>query len=298
VPRRALRPSEALCNLGEIDAFFDSGKDRFDSAIRPIVEEMVRGSAEKVREAMKDGDPSELAGLKLPTKLLAKAVEVYIESARAFGYRQARIELERQGVKTLCEDMPHAMAEEFSRYLLDAWDPWTGDIESTLVWPKPGQGVISVTLKPAKLTDDDVANLVAAQTKMVTERIGGRLKQQVWDQAVDAVRKGQSADDAVQAVLDGLEESKALRGDAEVILSRSFGMGREQLFQEMASAIESLEYSAVLDRSTCDECESADGKVFAVNSPEHFAYLTPYAKCAGRSRCRCVLLPVAKQEAA
>jgi hypothetical protein len=264
VPSRPLRPSERVLNLADIGRFFESSREQFEAMVKPIVDTMIRDAIPDIQEAMKDGNPAELQGLNLDAKLLAKAVEVFVEGARAFGYRQAR--LEGASSSPALPAFTVAMANRVARaYQLK---------------------------EPDELEPDVVDNLVKAQTALITERIRTRTKQALWDEAVNAVRTGKNADSAVDAVLRQLEEAKTLRSDAGVVLSRSFSMGREQYIQQEADNIEHLELSSALEESTCPQCRALDGREFPVNSEAHREFTPPLSQCDGRNNCRCVLIPV------
>jgi hypothetical protein len=269
-PYRTLRESERVLNLAEIDSFFESGRAQFEAMVKPIVDSMVRDAIPDVRDAMADGDPSELSKLKLDSKLLAKAVEVFVEGARAFGYRQARLESGKTGSNI--GGFTFAMADKVA-----------------------GLFKLKGPIEPAALDDGLIDNLVKAQTKLVTERIANRTKQAIWDEAVNAVRTGKGADAAVDRVLAQLEEAKTLRSDAGVVLSRSFSMGREQRIQEDADNIDHLELSSALEDSTCPQCRMLDGREFKVNSEEHRELTPPLAQCDGRGNCKCVLIAVQRR---
>ena len=46
----------------------------------------------------------------------------------------------------------------------------------------------------------------------------------------------------------------------------------------------------MLDRDTCDYCESMDGESFEYGSDEHEEHIPPLTDCEGRDNCRCVLV--------
>lgn len=286
VPRRPLRPEEHHLALGEMDAFHTSARLEFESHIRDILGDMVRGAAPVIRDAMADGDPSELGALALDTKLLAKAVEVFIERARAFGYRMAGQERKRQPAGLLAKREAGKAGVPAANLLADrlahvfAFEEDDKDTEKTEPRATPPE--------PA------VAKLVKAQTQLVTNRIRQRLKQQIQDEAIDAVRRGESAGDVVESLEEDLEESKTLRTDAGFVVARSFSMGREQFWAEHGEDISHMVYSAVLDGRQCGACSLVDGREIEYGSAEHDALTPPYSDCDGGQNCRCLLVVVWK----
>ena len=296
VPRRALRPAERHLALTDIDNYFTSGRDQFEARLKGVVEDMVRSAREEVAEAMKDNDPSELKGLKLDTKLLGKALEVFIEEARSFGYRQARQEYIRQtsAVPPWEPSPPMAFAMgvlmKGQLALADHEDPTApiDDDEVAKMVRSTRERTARGTL--GRLDDEKVNQLVGAQTKLLTERIRNRTREMLWTEAIDAVRTGKNADAAVDAVLTKLESAKTLRQDAGIVLGRSFSMGRDQFIQQMKPL--RLQVSAILDSATCMPCQREDGIEFEPNTTEHYLHQPPMSYCTGGQNCRCLLVPV------
>jgi hypothetical protein len=286
-PRRALRLAEQHLALADIDAFHTSARVEFERDLRDILGDMVRGARGKIADALKDGDPSELASLNLDAKLLNKAVEVFVERARAFGYRQATAEKKKQPatlIRRRQAGKPGFKAVPFAAYerLFKLAEE---EEEKDEPFPKPDDE-LTPTPRPAQRVD----KLVKAQTQLVSNRIKNRLRQTLQDWAIDVARRGGGEDEVIDGVLDDIEASKTLRTDAGMVLSRSFSMGREQFAQEHGEEIAAVEYSAILDSVTCAPCQGEDGKVFDFNSAEHDAHVPPYSGCDGGNNCRCLLV--------
>jgi hypothetical protein len=289
-PRRELRPAEQHLALADIDAFHTQARLEFERDAKAIVGDMLRGALPAIRDAMADGDPSELAGLTFPGTILAKAIEVFVERARAFGYRQARAERKRQPAGLLAKrqaGQAGVAATSFAERWGRAFKLEEEEDDQNAPKPSPPQPLPDLK---AEVPAPRVDKLVKAQTKLVESRIKGRLKQQVMDYAVDAARRGESAESVVAGVEQEVEESAALRTDAGFVVARSFSMGREQFAEEQGDQIASVTYSAILDSATCGPCQSMDGAEFDFDSPEHDAAVPPYGECDGGNNCRCLLV--------
>jgi urease gamma subunit len=274
---RELRPSERCLDLASLDAFFEGGRARFEAAAKPILAAMVGDARGKMAAAMKDGDPGELEGLELDTDKLHGVVAEFVASAAEFGRDELRAEVERGGAHALADEDPKLVRRR----------PTPGEKPTAkfeLVIPKAATDAVKRRAKGLQLSLD-------AQIKMLVDRIETRARQAVWNEAIEAVRAGRSADSAIDAVLRAFDDAKTLRQDAGVVLSRSMSIGREA--GALETGIERFEFSAVLDPATCSPCRDADGTVVEANSEEHYAIMPPYARCAGGANCRCVLVPVA-----
>jgi len=283
VPARLLREEERHLALGEMDSFHTNARLEFERDAKDILQDIIRGALPAVRDAMADGDPSELNGWNPDTKLLSKMVEVFIERARAFGYRQAANERKRQPA---IAPKSKKQAEALNKGL-----PFAALSKVLKLEEDDRQDPTAPSLPDVK-----VDKLVKAQTQLVTNKIKARLKQQIQDYAIDAVRTGESADDVIDDVLEDIEESKTLRSDAGLVTARSFAMGREQFATEHGDEVTAVRYSAVLDKNTCGPCAAADGSEFEFNSAEHDEYTPPYRDCDGWSNCRCLLIYVFEKD--
>lgn len=107
--RRPLRPSERVLDLASIAAVFDNGRADFEQRLRPVIAKLIVKAIPDVKEAMKDGDPSEVATMPLEVTELTAAVAAWMEEVRAKGYASAQGERGRGGLK-LADPKPSAMA--------------------------------------------------------------------------------------------------------------------------------------------------------------------------------------------
>jgi uncharacterized protein with gpF-like domain len=294
MPRRALRPAEQNVNLADIAAFFDDGRKQFEARMKDFVNKLVRDAKPALTEAMADGNPSEVKSLKFDTKALSKAVSTFIDEARLFGYRQAAIEKTRQAKGKAPEAAAATLAPS-----VGFCDTWLNVFELAFQnrppnainapWRSPDSGVNPQDTPEPKLSKATMDMLVEAQTRLVVDRITARTRGNLWTNLVNGSRRGQSVDDAIDKTLEDIDISGALRADAGLVLSQSFSMGRDE-FMAQQDDVQELEYSAILDTSTCSECEAVDGDTFAPGSPEALQHVTPYSECQGRQNCRCMVI--------
>jgi hypothetical protein len=283
-PPRPLRDTEQHLALAEMDAFHTAARAEFERDVKNVVGDMLRGALPAIREAMADGDPSELTGLNLNAALLGKVVEVFIERARGYGYRTATQEKKKQPAGLAAKrragksGIKPANLVSLSAYekpfLLAAEEEEDDKTDGT---PAP--------LEPDEAPAPRVDKLVKAQTQLVTNKIRNRLKQQIQDRAIDIARRNGTADEVVDDVLEDVEESKTLRTDAGTVLARSFSMGRDQFFAEYGDDLSHMERSAILDRNTCAECARKDGDEFELGAD---GYDCPDDDCSGGANCRCL----------
>lgn len=256
MPRRKLRPEEETLSLAEMDRYLTDAREDFRRAATPLLIDMVRAQLPAIREAMKDGDPSEVATLKFDTKRLTAQVRHFIEATAAEGYRQAKNEKRRAtGVRLAAEE-----EEEDDK--------------------RPGE---EVEAEPER------EPVIRAQTSLVVDRMVARVRALVQEEALEVVARGEDAGNVAENVAAELSESKATRTDAGLVLTRAFTMGRQEFFEENAEAIEAMVYSAILDDpSTCGPCLRADGEEVEYGSAEYDRLLPPNRECEGGSNCRCI----------
>lgn len=274
-PSRPLRPEEECLALEEMDGFLDGTTDATEEALKKAVEQTIKALLPEVKAALADGNPSELRHLEVDADLIAQAIEAAAEKSKAFGFAQAEKEKKRG----------------------------TGKLEKERARGKPG-----VSAAPVKFEEDDgeaapekpgIApnKALDAHVEAATERVAQRVKAAVWDEAVKAAARGSSAESVVETTWGLFDESKLLRSESGSLVNTAFGIGRSAFLYDNRRAVGSVLYSAILDEDACDECLSEDGKEFPLFSAEHLAHETPYPKCEGKSRCRCLLLPQWKDDA-
>jgi hypothetical protein len=292
-PRRVLRVEEKHLAFAEMARFLDGARDEFETEGKELLEKALRRALPAIREAMKDGDPSELAELELNLDDLSDYVEAFLEQARAEGYRHARSEYRKQPEDLVAqrqegaaEPVKFAAEDEMSEEERDSDVP-EGDVP---LEPR----TTSIAEAEAK-----ARTLVRTQRDRLLQRMRARTIDDLTNEAIEEIRtKGLGAIDAgtvVERVTARMLESHALRQDAGLVLAKSFSMGREQFAQERGSEVAEVRLSAILDSGTCVPCNELDGRTFAFNSAEHQRYTPPLRDCEGQGNCRCLAVYVFKR---
>lgn len=259
-PWRPLRASEQRLKLSDIDAYYVAARSEFERKVKPVVVGMLAVAAPSISEAMKDGNPSEVATLPLDTEALDAAVREYLASVREAGARFVREEL--------LGGRPLSAAQEEQ----DDKD------------------------RPASVVTEEADDVLDAQAKALQRRMVARLRGEVEREAIDVLQRGGTAGDVVRRTVARQLETGAFKADAGTVTARAFSVGREEA-AELLGGVAQVEYSAILDSGTCDPCRSADGTVVDYGSPEHDALLPPNRDCEGGDNCRCLLvfIPEAKR---
>ena len=261
-PSRPLRESEQVIALSEIANYLGfAGKtgtavQSFESQVRPVVAEMLVKALPAIKEAMADGDPSEVASIQLDTSRLTPIVDKYLRDAEAEGYRQAKAEKDK------------GKAAEVLKKRAD------GD---------PG-------VKPIAMAADGSGAVKKAQTALTVRRLVSRLKEAIDQEAVEVARTGGEPIEVVDRVLSRQLDTAAFRTEASTITARAFNMGREEFAAQFADQVADVEYSAILDGNQCDPCEALDGQTWEFGSAEHDANTPPNRDCEGWGKCRCMLV--------
>lgn len=264
MPRRPLRESEKVLDLSAISDFFDGSRETFANGVRPLVAMAVMKLLPAVKDAMADGviDADEVADLPLDVATLDAFVASFLEKCRAEGYRQVRNELR----KSAPEPLKFAAEEE----------------QDDKGFPEPDG--------PSE-AQQDAQDVLAATRKHLVRRMKNRVLSDMEGAAVDVLRTNGEAEEVVSRVMERQVTTGAFKQDAGLVITKAFSVGREEFAQEMGDSVESVELSAILDQSTCTECESLDGTEFDFNSEQHDALTPPLSsRCHGGDNCRCLLL--------
>lgn len=261
-PRRALRESEKKVAFASIDSTLSGARLDFERGVKPLLVEALTRLAPEIRDAMADGDPSEISNLKLDMTKVGAFVDRFIGDLRSAG----RIEV----------------AKEFR----------TGP-DTTLEKRSDGDPSIRLTEKAmtaleAKRRAEEISR---AMRKLSVRRMEQRVLSDVEREALEAVRRGESAQDVINSAISTQLEEGAMRSEAGYLVTKAFNMGREEFAQERGDEVDSVELSALLDGGQCVECEALDGEEYDFNSAEHVAHVPPLTSvCRGGEKCRCLLV--------
>lgn len=260
---RPLRASEKRTDFASIDAYLAGRREAFERAVKPVVVTMLARAQTAITEAMKDGDPSEVATLSLDTAELDAVVARYLADVRTAGGDFARAELRKDSGEKLAEerrDVLSAAAEEED-------DKQPADPEA----------------------EDDTDALVDAQRKAVVRRMESRLRSELETEALDVVRTGGNALDVLTRVVTRQLETGAFKSDAGAVVTRIFNGGRDEAAR-IVGGVQSVEYSALLDSRVCSACRSMDGREAPFGSAAHDSMVPPNRDCDGGANCRCLLV--------
>lgn len=92
-PWRPLRASEEKLKLGDINEFLSTRREKFSLTMRPLVVEALASAAPGITEAMKDGDPSEVASMPIDFTRINEAVNKFASELKSAGKAFALEEL-------------------------------------------------------------------------------------------------------------------------------------------------------------------------------------------------------------
>jgi hypothetical protein len=267
---RPLRASEKRTDFASIDAYLAGRREAFERAVKPVVVTMLARAQVAIAEAMKDGDPSEVAELPLDTAELDTVVAKYLADVRMAGGAFARKELRKESGEQLAEDRREvlsAAAEEEQ----DDRTPAEREVEAD--------------------TDD----LLEQQRVAVVRRMTSRLRSELETEALDVVRTGGNALEVLTRVVTRQLETGAYRSDAGAVVARIFNGGRDEAAR-IVGGVQAVERSAVLDSKVCPACRAADGRTAPFGSAEHDRLVPPDRDCDGGSSCRCLLVFIPEAE--
>lgn len=264
-PRRALRSSEKVLELQAIAELFDDARVKFADGVRPLVAEMLMRALPAVQAAMADRRvaPEEISAISLDSKRLEAFIGKFLNRLRGEGYAHVKRELARRPLSGAQED----------------------DRDTTPPAPTPPT--------PA----EDTQESLAAMKKHLVRRMTQRLLSDVEREAIEVVRTEGAPEEVVARTLER-QVNGGFSADAGLVVTKAFNMGRDEFAQELGDQVESVELSAILDRSTCGPCDRLDGSTFDFNSEEHAAHVPPLSSiCDGGDSCRCLLVYNFKRDA-
>lgn len=119
----------------------------------------------------------------------------------------------------------------------------------------------------------------SAIAQILAAKLKGALAWEALDQMTGGVVDRSKLLGQMQALAD-----RELRSAAGVSVSEAYNAGRQAQAADMN--VRSVASSSVLDKNTCEYCESVDGESWRMGEeqlPE-----PPYPSCHGRDRCRCI----------
>jgi len=260
VPARPLRFAEQRLDLQRQTKFLAEARESFERQVRPVVVEMLVSALPEIKTAISDGDPSDVADVSLDTKRLSEVVRKFLRAARVEGAAQVEAET-KVGAEKIAEKRA-----------------------AGIVTMAAGEGDEK---DPKEITEETDESL-EAEEKLISRRIKNRLAQELEAEALQGQRTGATAADMINRVVSRQLETAAFKGDAGVITTTAWNLGREEAAKKLGT--KTVQYSAILDNKVCGPCAALDGEEWPFDSAEHRANLPPNRNCDGSSNCRCVLI--------
>lgn len=273
VPRRTPFAHEYAVDFAAINEVFSTAAEKFQEQAKPLLIEMLVRAMPEVKAAMADGDPSEIAGLRLDTGRLEAFVLDFLDLVRAEGYRHVEAEKQKK---------PEQVAEEHKAGELTPTAPGAIVINaSRMLFAKKRQ--------PRQPAEQRVRRLIEAQRDLLIRRMRSRTIDELQRSAIEKVRTGGDPEAIVSDVVSTFLETKALKQDAGLVVNSAYNLGREEFAEKHGEEVESVRLSAMLDASTCANCAELDGAEFEFGSPEYEEHVPPLVGlCDGNQLCRCV----------
>lgn len=107
---------------------------------------------------------------------------------------------------------------------------------------------------------------------------------------------GLDVDEIESRMREELDErsEKQYEGYARQAINEAVNAGRREEMAARSNEIGRYEYSAILDKNTCDTCETWDGAT--ADDPSQLPE-TPNEECDGLSNCRCFIIAIFESEA-
>lgn len=143
----------------------------------------------------------------------------------------------------------------------------------------------------------EVVELFRARAQMGVDRFAKDTEGVVRSSAMDAYRTFGNEITPVE-IESMLAEALDVSGRQTQLVSRtltaeSFNMGRDRRARLHRDVISDVQYSALLDSTTCESCTERDGFITDMDSPEYYEYMPPNHECVSRkgrrgNRCRCM----------
>lgn len=252
-PWRPLRASEQKMELRTIDDFLTRSREEYERVARPEVMAMLAVAAPAIQGAMADGTvtPEEVAAVPLDEKALLDANRKYLAGVRKRGFAFAAGELAKKPLTAAADE------EEDDK----------GDKQEAV---------------------DDADEVTEAQAKALTRSQLARVRAELEREAIDVLRTGGNASEVVARTVRRQVDTGAFKADAGRVTAKVLNVGRDEAAR-VIGGVASVEYTAILDSSTCGACRADDGKTAPFNSAEHDRLLPPNRDCAGGDSCRCLL---------
>uniref|UniRef100_A0A6M3J156 Portal protein n=1 Tax=viral metagenome TaxID=1070528 RepID=A0A6M3J156_9ZZZZ len=279
---RPVRPEEQFLALREIDGRIDDGRDQVASSFRSRRKEWADDLVRQLRDAMADGDYSDVADVAIPTSFIKPARTEIVTNLREvyrYGRRAVQDERRRQkrGSRVSAQDDGARDAEERSAARLLRDEPLDSEEVSTLFTTRATRYLKSLAARMEAIAIERAMGILRSKGDLVTDS----------DYA-----------EIADSLVDALDASAV--NDATVLVSEALGLGRDAAAQAAADEIGSAYYSTILDRNICDVCIQSDGEEVALASERYYELMPPNKGCesiaSGSNRCRCLLVYIFEEK--
>ena len=258
---RPLRPHEEHLSLRSIAGKLDDAREQIVRDTRDARDRLVNELMPQIAEAYQKASPILAAKIDYSDELadtLEKEVENVLWDVYTYGYQQVNTELARQ-TKRIKNVFPFADT-------------------ATEKFKKARELIATHAFTTREISLDKVVDLARSI-------------------ALTAARTGIFNPSDARKELEQFSENR-VRDAGGYVVNDSHSMGRDEAMRERKDEIAYVEYSAILDQNTCDNCYELDQKNerYEVGSPEFEQYTPPLFSCEGKGRCRCIWVVVHKDE--
>lgn len=252
MPRRPLTEAEKTVNWQQVKDGLDNGPLDLVAVGERVMAGQIESAQSLAQEAIDANDPELLDRVVLDPAPLTDALELELNRIYANGRADVRAEVRR-----LVASQPGAA--------------------------EPGDTTAAIPRIPISASDVAKAvrglaqNMAESGAQAALRAVKARALKTITQRKETPPAPGEDPNAALRA---------ALRAGATPAVNRTYTLGRMDELQAQAHAgfVDALQYSAILDERTCEECASWDGEVC---SPENIPVDVPNPLCQGGDQCRC-----------
>ena len=149
---------------------------------------------------------------------------------------------------------------------------------------------------PLDPADEELAlEFIKARAKASSTVMANKLKQSAIFQGLKQVKQGAADKEALALALKSLSD-RELVSSAQFAINEAFNFGRGVEAETARDEIDRVQYSALMDPGTCEECASLDGEEWDYDDPRTAKYQSGNPDCLGGTKCRCVEVFISKAE--
>lgn len=190
-------------------------------------------------------------------------------------------------------------ATAFSGPLEDLYRQGQAEVRKEFTRMRRGQSMPVRLASPLDPADDDAVKAwLRARSRSIALVLAERLRGSMIRHGLDMMKRGDNDRNSLLARLTALSD-RDIKREATQSTSEALNIGRESVAEQNKDLIQAVEYSALMDSGTCDECGILDGTTFELGSEPMRQASPPYRNCSGfgNPRCRCVFIYTLSDEA-